>query len=255
MKRLFFTTIPKRAVVFFALSIFLIACSKDDAAPEKFDPETTDERWMKLSIPKQIRGVSAIYGDIDDTLVVATTYSIYLTADKGQTWEMVHDPKSGISGFHMHQGELMAFSNMGEMAFLPAFFSMDYGKTWTGLRHFPEVDYDQFRRNRSEVAVSTEEYYKIEPQADAITDEAYGRPLRQPDKLIRVVNDMPAEVYFPFRRDLNYIYMDAKKRLYIGAEGTEFEWHVNGNDRIYPTTTDKALIYISREPADKLSAF
>jgi len=64
-----------------------------------------------LSIPGQLRGTSAIYGNIDDTLVVATMYKIYMTTDKGASWQMVNDAGFGIPSFSMYQGELMALSN------------------------------------------------------------------------------------------------------------------------------------------------
>lgn len=53
----------------------LSACKKIPAA-EPIDPETLDELWTKLAIPGQQRGVSAIYGNIDDTLVVERSLHI-----------------------------------------------------------------------------------------------------------------------------------------------------------------------------------
>lgn len=115
-----------------------------------------------MSIPGQLRGTSAIYGNIDDTLVAATTRQVRF-------------------------------------------------------------------------------YYEI-------IDKEYGRPLMQPDKLVRVTDKGEQTLDFPFRRKLNYIYHDKKNRLYIGAEGTRFEWTIKGNERTYPTSTDTAIIYISKLP-------
>ncbi len=230
------------------LGLFISSCQKDHSEGSPIDMETKDTAWTKLIIPGQHRGASAIYGNIDDTLVVATTYKIYITTDRGASWEMVSNAGTGIPGFSIYQGELMALSNFNDYSTTPFLFSLDHGKNWSGKRKYGYEVYDKIHVNRKETKISENESYKIVPQPKEIIDEEYGRPLAQPDKLIRVTDRGEHELPFPFRRQLNYIYHDKKNRLYIGAEGTRFEWTVKGNERTYPTSTDTAIIYISKRP-------
>ncbi len=240
-------------LIFCSLGIFFSSCQKDDSSEPKdlIDIETTDTAWTKLSIPGQLRGTSAIYGNIDDTLVVATMYKIYITTDKGSSWQMVSDEGLGIPSFNMYQGELMALSNFQDHSTSPFLFSLDYGKNWSRKGKYGYEVYDKVKVNRKETKISENESYKIIPQPNEIIDKEYGRPLAQPDKLVRVTDRGEQLLDFPFRRQLNYIYHDKKNRLYIGAEGTRFEWTVKGNKRTYPTSTDTAIIYISKRPISR----
>lgn len=242
---------PLRPLLFVcALSLFFSSCQKDGPSEQKdlIDIETRDATWTKLSIPGQLRGTSAIYGNIDDTLVVATMYKIYMTTDKGVSWQMVNDAGFGIPSFSMYQGELMALSNFQDHSTSPTLFSLDQGKNWSRKGKYGYEVYDKIQVNRKETKISENESYKIIPQPKEIIDKEYGRPLMQPDKLVRVTDKGEQLLDFPFRRRLNYIYHDKKNRLYIGAEGTRFEWSVKGNKRTYPTSTDTAIIYISKLP-------
>lgn len=245
-----FKTIIRLLLIVCSLGIFFSSCQKDPSSEPKglIDIETTDTAWTKLSIPGQLRGTSAIYGNIDDTLVVATTYKIYITTDKGSSWQMVRDEGLGIPSFSMYQGELMALSNFQDHSTSPTLFSLDMGKNWSAKGKYGYEVYDKIWVNRKETKISENESYKIIPQPNEIIDKEYGRPLAQPDKLARVTERGEQLLDFPFRRRLNYIYHDKKNRLYIGAEGTRFEWTVKGNERTYPTSTDTAIIYISKRP-------
>lgn len=242
---------PLRPLLFVcAIGLLFSSCQKDGPSEQKdlIDIETRDAAWTKLSIPGQLRGTSAIYGNIDDTLVVATMYKIYMTTDKGASWQMVNDAGLGIPSFSMYKGELMALSNFQDHSTSPFLFSLDMGKNWSTKGKYGYEVYDKVRVNRKETKISETESYKISPQPNEIIDKEYGRPLMQPDKLVRVTDKGEQKLDFPFRRQLNYIYHDKKNRLYIGAEGTRFEWAVKGNERTYPTSTDTAIIYISKLP-------
>ncbi|WP_343557273.1 hypothetical protein [Sphingobacterium sp.] len=248
-----FKTIIRPLLIVCSISIFFCSCQKDASSEPKdlIDIETADTAWTKLSIPGQLRGTSAIYGNIDDTLVVATMYKIYITTDKGASWQMVSDEGLGIPSFNMYQGELMALSNFQDHSTSPFLFSLDHGKNWSRKGKYGYEVYDKITVNRKETKISENESYKIIPQPNEIIDKEYGRPLAQPDKLVRLTDRGEQLLDFPFRRQLNYIYHDKKNRLYIGAEGTRFEWTVKGNERTYPTSTDTAIIYISKRPISR----
>ena len=118
---------PLRPLLFVcAIGLLFSSCQKDGPSEQKdlIDIETRDAAWTKLSIPGQLRGTSAIYGNIDDTLVVATMYKIYMTTDKGASWQMVNDAGLGIPSFSMYKGELMALSNFQDHSTSPFLFSL-----------------------------------------------------------------------------------------------------------------------------------
>ncbi len=226
---------------------------KKEANEIPVDPETMDAVWMKISIPEQQRGVSAIYGSIDDTLVVATMYNIYITTDQGTSWELVHESKTGISGFSMVDGELCALSSFGqnveyESAFSPMLYSLDCGKTWTSERKFDYQVYDQIRRIRDHVTLENGMFFRIDnnlkPEGNTGMSFVHG-----PNKLFKGIDGTETQVYFPFKRYLNYLHLDANERLYIGADGSRFE----GEEEKFVHTSDDntALIYFSREPVSQ----
>lgn len=242
----------KNLVLFCTLFALLLSCKKADKS-EPVDPETQDAVWIKLSIPKQIRGVSAIYGSIDDTLIVATTYTIYITIDQGRSWEMVNDPRIGISGFTKYRGELIALSNFGGgYASGPLLYSLDQGKTWSRKGLYDYRIYNQIRQSRDTIAADGQLQFKIQSQPGKKDEENNGLPLWQPDLLVKVENGREGVIHFPFKRDLNYLHLDSKNRLYVGAEGIRFEWTEQNGKRVYPVSTDSALLYISRLSVNEL---
>ncbi|WP_353184097.1 hypothetical protein [Parapedobacter lycopersici] len=225
------------------------ACKKIPAA-EPIDPETLDELWTKLAIPGQQRGVSAIYGNIDDTLVVATMYMIYLTTDQGNSWQLVVDAGRGISGFARVEGELNAldaFTDGEATARTPFLYSTDHGKTWTTHGKFDGEVYDNIKINRKRVLLTEDQYYWITPSV-APVDESTGEELAHPDEIHRHRDGGEYAIYFPSARRMNYLYLDNYQRLYVGTEGTRFVWSTAGNNRTFPTHTDSAFIYIGRKP-------
>ena len=142
----------KQVLFIVCLSISLGSCSKSDNLIEIVDIESQDSTWMKLSIPSDGRGISAIHGSIDDTLIVATLFNIYITTDIGKSWKKVYEAGSGISGFSLYGGELMAlgsFRGSGDEEFGagPFLFSYDNGDTWSRQGRFTYEHYDTVRVN------------------------------------------------------------------------------------------------------------
>lgn len=231
-------------------SLFFSACKKDSELD--MDPETLDTRWMKLSIPGQLRGISAIYGNIDDTLVVASLYHLYRTTDRGLTWQRIYEGELGISGLYMYNGELCALGSFIDQAgsstgHHPFLFSQDFGNTWKREGKYDYSVYTDIFVLRNRAAVDDSTYFEIAPNIYTVEDQLKGL-LPQPDTLQLVRNDISTPVYFPFSRRVNCLYLDEQKRLYVGAEGTRFEWSTKGSSKVYPTSTDSALLYISRSP-------
>ena len=73
----------------------LSSCAKKEVPDE---PVTfNDPNWMRIEIPDG-KEAHAVYGSIDDTLMVSTLTEIYQTTNKGKTWlktKVNHQPIYG----------------------------------------------------------------------------------------------------------------------------------------------------------------
>lgn len=237
------------------MGFFLLSCSKD-SENIIIDEETLHSHWMKLTIPSDGGGVAAVYGDVDDKLLIAIMGSIYITENQGQTWDKVYESSAGISGFGLYEGELMAFtstiiqSGTPTIARMPSAFSTDGGLTWTGSRKFDYTVYDKQEAKIGYVELG-DAVYQI-GKLSVIEDDEGKKMSAQPDQILKITADEKKQLYFPSFRTMLNLHLDKQNRLYVGATGTRFEWKVEGNTRTYPNHVNEALLYISRKPVDKL---
>ncbi|MFD2598537.1 hypothetical protein ACFSQ3_06180 [Sphingobacterium corticis] len=238
----------KKILLTVCASIFFASCQKSDDAIGMVDVESQDSVWMKLSIPTDGRGVSAIHGSIDDTLIVATMFNIYITTDIGKSWKKAIDAGLGIAGFSLYDGELMAlgsFRGSGDKEFgeRPFLFSYNNGDTWSRKGRFTYEHYDTVRVERDRVVHSDGITYRIDNNLKPIAGST--SLLHGPNKLFRVSNDTEEELYFPSKRYFNYLHLDDKNRLYVGADGQRFEGE---EEKFVYSASDSSLVYVSRQP-------
>lgn len=227
--------------------VFVNSCKTDDPDFHPNDPEMNDSNWIKLVLTDKQRGVTAIYGNYEDTLIVATLSDLYMTTDKGANWKQVYGGSTGISGISSYKGELIAFSSFGKKATHPFLFSRDNGLTWSYEGKFDVLEYDDLETSLSEIAIDNNVSYLIEYRYDGVNvqkDPITDLPL--PDQIYRVHGEEKTPFDLPSDRRINCIALDKKGRLNVGAEGTRFEYTIKGNTKIYPTQTDTAILYISR---------
>lgn len=231
--------------------VFVSSCKSDDPDFRTSDPELNDPTWMKLVLTGKQRGVTAIYGNYEDTLIVATLNDLYMTTDKGESWEQVYGGATGISGISSYKGELIAFSSFGKTARSPFLFSQDNGLTWSGESRRDAIEYHDLEGSLSEVAIHDNVSYRIEYRYDGLSakkDPITDLPL--PDQIYRIQGGETTPFDLPSDRRINCIGLDKKGRLNVGAEGTKFEYSIRGNTKTYPTHTDTAIVYISRNPVN-----
>lgn len=235
--------------LFFLLALFittfLCACEKEKTTttiPE--DREMNHPDWIKLILTGQQRSITAIYGIYEDSLLVATQGNIYLTTNQGKDWRRVFSGSIGISGIVKHKDQLVALSNFNDIASGPFLYSQDEGATWSHQSKYLYLE-QQPKLNRTQVDVSADVSYKLEFESEG-SDPVSNLPL--PDQIYRIEKGKREKVYLPRQALINCIVKDQKGRLYVGAEGTRFEHTTEGNTTIYPTSTDTAIVYISRKP-------
>lgn len=236
----------RNLLVFLTLLVvpFFCACEKEKTTttiPQ--DPEMNHPDWNKLILTGQQRGITAIYGNYEDSLLVATQGNIYLTTNQGKDWRRVFSGSIGISGIMKHNDQLVALSSFSDIAGGPFLYSQDEGTTWTHQSKYLYLE-EEPRLNRTQVDVSADVAYKLEFES-AGTDPISKLPL--PDQINRIENGRKEKVYLPRQARINCIVKDQKGRLYVGAEGTRFEHTTEGNTTIYPTSTDTAIVYMSRK--------
>ena len=116
--------------------LILFSCSKENSSP-KGEDLFNDPNWIKLEIPDN-REAHAIYGSIEDTLLVSTIYNTYQITDKGKTLNKLkkefHQP---IYGFIKSTDTLYALmanhlkdNNGFRIASYAQNYSLDQGLTW-----------------------------------------------------------------------------------------------------------------------------
>lgn len=110
---------------------FIHSCKTDASDYKPQDPEWNNPNWLKLVLTGKQRGVTAIYGSYEDTLIVATSNDLYMTTDSGRSWKQVYGGSIGISGLSSFKRELIAFNSFGNTARHPFLFSKDNGLTWS----------------------------------------------------------------------------------------------------------------------------
>lgn len=239
------------ALIVLLTFVFGHSCKTDDPIISIVDTEMNDANWIKLILTGKTRGISAIYGNYEDTLIVAILDQIHMTTDKGMSWKKVYGGESvGISAISEYNGELIAFSSFGKTARNPFLFSQDNGETWFSRGKMNLWEYDALEINRSEVKISENLRYFIEHRGGVANETKYDpvTKLPLPDQIFKIQDEEITPFDLPNKRRINCIVLDKKGRLNVGAEGTRFEYNIKGNTRTYPTQTDTAIVYISRKP-------
>lgn len=230
---------------------FIHSCKTDASDYKPHDPEWNDPNWLKLVLTGKQRGVTAIYGSYEDTLIVATSNELYMTTDSGRSWKQVYGGSIGISGLSSFKGELIAFNSFGNTARQPFLFSQDNGLTWSFEGKRESKEYVDLEVSLREVAIAENISYLIKYNYDGVHVEK--DPITQlplPDELFRIQGDERTSVHLPEKRRINCMVLDEKGRLNVGTEGIRFEYSIKGNTKIYPTQTDTAIVYISRKPVN-----
>jgi hypothetical protein len=160
--------------------------------------------WKKIEIDDH-GPVYAIYGSIDNVMLVSVYGRIWRSANGGETWHKVFTTVETIGGFKQDTDTLFALSNFTD------YYSLTNGETWEeydkdiALEHqnlFEDINGVQYRiveHSAGEQALPSE----IEKSMDG------GNRWRS---------------VYPYKHSIYYVTLDAQNRLYVGI-GTQFEWN------------------------------
>ena len=199
------------------LLLGLSACRKEDAEPSQ--PEYAD--WYALRAPEG-RAIEAVYGDLDETLVISTRFKIYQTKDQGKTWlTSKYSAHYGVEGFVMRNDTLLALTaTLGGIgppdalyATSASYCSVDKGATWLPYRNWTrKVDFDPKVLLNSATSPAGIEY-SIDVRKTPINPGSTSNYI----ETIGVKSAAGTQLTLPKDHTITSIYFDAKSRLYVTA--------------------------------------
>lgn len=227
------------ALLFFVLG----ACQRDPA--DAVAPDYPD--WVVLRSP-DARAIQAVSGDLDGTLVITTSFTIYQTKDRGKTWRTAnYRDNLGIFGFLQRQDTLLALtSQLGSaldsttaFAANPSSFSLDEGATWQRYRNWNRAAFEpRVARNRVNVPSGTE--YSI----DFLLTPTAPRSRSFYVETVGIKTSTGRLLTLPQNHQITSLYVDAKSRLYVTASaplcGTPEKFAFCGEQN--------GMLYVSKKP-------
>lgn len=207
MKRLLFAA-------FSGLS--LTACQKD----KQVTPTVIEYAdWYALQSPDD-RPIEAVTGDIDGTLTITTSFTVYQTKDRGRTWQTGnYADQIGIFGFYKQQDSLFVLtSGLGtssntstQYAATPSAFSLNQGLTWQRYRDWRSSLQLRVGRNRALATSGTEYYIEYEEKP------TYPNSSSKYIESVAIQTSTGQRLTLPRQHQLKSLYFDASSRLYITA--------------------------------------
>ena len=240
----------KRLALLPALALLTTACQHHPTDPTPAE----DPTWLKLEIPTQWERdqAFAVAGDLDQTLVVSTTTSLYTTADRGKTWQLTRTVAQAVWGLLPRRDTLFALTNYQAdlqnnklVAVFADYFTTDQGQTWTYTT--PRYSYAEYRamyQPFGQVSAAGRTYRVQDNWVPAGTGN--GLVQRASDLLRTDAAGRPQALRLPARCLLNNLSLDAKNRLYVTASARQFD-EATGE----PVAAEKkntAVLYVSRQP-------
>lgn len=184
------------AIISIFLLIILVSCDED---------ETSRVQWEQIEFPGEST-VYAVYGDLNDYLLVSTPTKILRTADGGKTWTTVKtittDP---VGRFNSLNDDLYAISNFTD------YISHDQGQTWEAVAFDYPLDPPILNFNDSKGTL-----YQVVAHSDG--------ELGLPTSFLRSINKGNSwENVFPYKRAFYSWHIDANDRVYIGTSGSVWD--------------------------------
>lgn len=226
------------------------ACQKDEATPQP----PADPDWLQLTVPTDWGPDQAysVAGDLDNTLLVAASTSIYATSDQGKTWRVARVVHTG-AGLLTRNDTIFALIGSGfinndlnkRVAGNADLYTTDLGKTWAYTQLLPRglARYSHVLKPLGRVATATRSYQTTENNI-LLSPNSFRRAATD---LMRVDATGQTVLRLPARHYLNDLHLDAKNRLYVAASGMYFDAKTNQAVE-NETTRQRAVVYVSRRP-------
>ena len=159
----------------------------------------------KCRIPRGENVIYAVYGDVDEYLLVSTPTKILRTADGGKTWTTVKSVVDPIGNFNPLHDDLYAVSNFTD------YISHDQGQTWEAVA----FDHELYP-NAVNFSDSKGILYQVVNHFDG--------ELGLPTSFLRSSSKGNSwENIFPYHRSFYSWHIDARDRVYIGTSGSVWD--------------------------------
>jgi len=185
------------AVIFIFLFIILSSCDDENTAANQV-------QWESIEFPGE-NVIYAVYGDLDEYLLVSTPTKILRTVDGGKTWTTVKSVVDPIGNFNSLNDDLYAVSNFTD------YISHDAGQTWEAVAFDYELYPNSLNFNDSKGTL-----YQVV--------EHYDGELGLPTSFLRSTNKGNTwENIFPDKHSFYSWYIDAHDRVYIGTSGSVWD--------------------------------
>ena len=198
--------------------ILLFSCERDKLEPQ------ADFDWIQMDVP-EAGTIYSLSGNIDNELIVGGLGGIRKTSNRGLMWSIVHD---SVTAYELRKKQDTLFAIALYNSSYQDYYSIDNGDTW---ELYSNKSLDDLRT--STVTSSNGTIYKI------VYSETYPA---QPDQLLKSSDGGFTWIdIFPYKRSLYLIYLDDDDRLYLGANG--WEWNESTNSFDTDSGDNNGVIY------------
>jgi hypothetical protein len=228
------------------LVAIILSCTKSQ--PEFIAPEYPDWYTLTSPIDDPIQGV---WGDVDKTLLISTTYAIFRSTDQGTNWQQVDQQQTSISGIVEYKDTLFAMNgivNKGDIQLLANVgkYSVDSGNSWRAYNKYNSFFDTKTNQQLSVNAVTGPNgiSYKINQvflDSTTTTVRRFDTP--------GVITSDGRKIDLPQLHQLRILYLDAKNRLYLA--GTDAICSRGAADKGFLFCNSKngrGIVYISKQP-------
>jgi photosystem II stability/assembly factor-like uncharacterized protein len=162
------------------------------------DDENSRVQWEIIEFPGEVV-IHAIYGDLNEYMVVSTISKILRTVDGDETWTTVKTVTDPIASFNSLNGDLYAVSNFTD------YISHDQGQTWEPVTFNHEVNPPWYHFNDTKGFL-----YQVVGHFDG--------ELALPTSFLRSINKGDSwENIFPYKRGISSWHIDANDKVYLGT--------------------------------------
>jgi len=218
---------------------FLSSCNN----PE-LETELADSDWYMLRAPGN-REIQAVYGDIDDILLITDRFRIYYTKDKGKSWNQAsYDSNIGLAGFARSNDTLFVLDTQttsstdpgNRYAIRPYYFSIDGGISWQKLQQHASMAEMKtplnYGHSGNGIRFSMDQVFY-----DNGTVEDKG-----------IISENGRKISLPQHHILTNVYFDKKSRLYVS--GSAPLCSTDGYLQLCDKQDERGTLYISKQAID-----
>lgn len=229
-------------------NLFFYSCQNESKLSKAtyFD----SNKWQKIEIPLG-KNAYAIFGDIDDTLVVSTFYSVFFSVDNAVSWKESYKFNGAVNQFLEKNDTLYALLGRDwknrevSSAGICSYFSLNKGVTWKPINNSKQISITGlvgFVQSKTGVQYRLLDNY-IGLNGDLNTLYASNSDIE------RKINNVWTKIDPPTFNKFYNLHLDKKNRLYIA--GTSYELDKKSKILTGSKLNNPAIVYISKKPFPK----